>query len=320
LALFAKGTSLLRGRDYLTGLRRPKRSFSIPIALNKRLRDVLSSALWLAPSFIGVAVFFIVPFIVVVYYSLIDSPMRGNFVFIDNFVNLFQNHAFMTAASNTLTFSLVAVPLAVVLSLLIALMLEARIPMKSYFRTFFLSPLMVPVASVVLIWQVLFHPNGAVNELIILFGASGIDWMQSEHSQFVVIVLFLWKNLGFNMILFMAALSNIPRELLETADVEGAGPIRKLLYIKLRYLSPTLLFVTILSLINSFKVFREIYLLTGDYPYGNLYMLQHFMNNIFRSLDYQRLASAAVVMTLVMVLIIAILFIAENRFGRDVEE
>jgi len=144
--------------------------------------------------------------------------------------------------------------------------------------------------------------------------------MQSEHSQFVVIVLFLWKNLGFNMILFMAALSNIPRELLETADVEGAGPIRKLLYIKLRYLSPTLLFVTILSLINSFKVFREIYLLTGDYPYGNLYMLQHFMNNIFRSLDYQRLASAAVVMTLVMVLIIAILFIAENRFGRDVEE
>ena len=288
--------------------------------LNKRSRDIINGSLWLAPSFLGVSMFYIVPFFVIVYYSVIDNPIRHNFVFLDNFINLFQNQAFRVAATNTLTFSLFAVPLAVVLSLLIALMLEARIPLKSYFRTFFLSPLMVPVASVVLIWQVLFHPNGAVNELVMLFGADSIDWMQSQHSQFVVVMLFLWKNLGFFMILFMAALSNIPRELLETADVEGAGPIRKLLYIKLRYLSPTLLFVTILSLINSFKVFREIYLLTGDYPYGDLYMLQHFMNNIFRSLDYQRLAAAAVVMTIAMVTIIAILFIAENRFGRDVEE
>ena len=288
--------------------------------LGKHHRDIIGGALWLAPSLLGVATFYIVPFFVIVYYSVIDSPLRGNFVFFDNFINLFQNQAFRNATSNTLSFSLIAVPLAVVLSLLIALMLEARIPLKSYFRTFFLSPLMVPVASVVLIWQVLFHPNGAVNEFMILFGVSGIDWMQSDYSQLVVVLLFLWKNLGFNMILFMAALSNIPRELLETADVEGAGAIRKLFYIKLRYLSPTLLFVTILSLINSFKVFREVYLLTGDYPYGGLYMLQHFMNNIFRSLDYQRLAAAAVVMTIAMVIIILSLFIAENRFGRDVEE
>ena len=288
--------------------------------LNKRSRDTINGALWLAPSFLGVAMFYIVPFFVIVYYATIDNPIRRNFVFFDNFINLFGNRAFQDAASNTIKFSVVAVPLAVILSLLIALMLEARIPLKSYFRTFFLSPLMVPVASVVLIWQVLFHPNGAINELIMLFGARGIDWMQSEFSQLVVVILFLWKNLGFNMILFMAALSNIPRELLETADVEGAGPIRKLLYIKMRYLSPTLLFVTILSLINSFKVFREVYLLTGDYPYGDLYMLQHFMNNIFKSLDYQRLAAAAVVMTIAMVLIILTLFITENRFGRDVEE
>jgi multiple sugar transport system permease protein len=288
--------------------------------INRRHRDTISSSLWLAPSFLGVSMFYIVPFFVVVYYALIDSPINPHFVFLNNFINLFRNQAFMVAAANTLKFSLIAVPLAVILSLFIALMLEARIPLKSYFRTFFLSPLMVPVASVVLIWQVLFHPNGAINELIMLFGVDAIDWMQSEYSQFVVIVLFLWKNLGFNMILFMAALSNIPKELLETADVEGAGSIHKFLNIKIRYLSPTLLFVTILSLINSFKVFREVYLLTGDYPYGDLYMLQHFMNNIFRSLDYQRLAAAAIIMTIVMVIIILILFIAENRFGRDVEE
>jgi len=287
--------------------------------LNKRVRDVIYGALWLAPSFLGVLAFYVAPFFIVIYYSLIDSPLQGNFVGFDNFTRLFQNNAFRLAASGTLRFSMVSVPLAVVLSLLIALMLEAKIPLKSQFRTFFLSPLMVPVASVVLIWQVLFHTEGAVNEAIKLFGFEGIDWMQSAHSQVVIIVLFLWKNLGFNMILFMASLSNIPREILETADTEGAGPIRKLFYIKMRYLSPTLLFVTIFSLINSFKVFREIYLLTGDYP-SDLYMLQHFMNNMFRNLDYQRLAAAAVVMTIAMVIIIVTLFIAEDRFGRDVEE
>jgi len=288
--------------------------------LNLRARDSIHGALWLAPSIAGVAAFYVVPFFIVVYYAFINSPLRAEFVFFDNFERLFQNQAFKLAASNTLRFSVVSVPLAVILSLGIALMLEARIPLRSQFRTFFLSPLMVPVASVVLIWQVLFHPNGAVNEFIELFGVQGIDWMQSELNQVVVVVLFLWKNLGFNMILFMAALSNIPKDVLETADTEGAGPIRKLFYIKLRYLSPTLLFVTIFSLINSFKVFREIYLLTGDYPYEGLYMLQHFMNNIFRALDYQRLASAAVVMTVAMVIIIAALFVMEERFGRDVEE
>jgi multiple sugar transport system permease protein len=289
-------------------------------SMKKRSREIIGGAVWLSPSLLGVAAFYIIPFFIIVYYSMIDNPLNGNFVFLNNFTSLLQNQAFRLAASNTMRFAIISVPLAVALSLLIALMLEARIPLRSQFRTFFLSPLMVPVASVVLIWQVLFHPNGAVNELVMLFGFAGIDWMQSEHNQVVVVILFLWKNLGFNMILFMAALSNIPREILETADVEGAGPIRKLFSIKMRYLSPTLLFVTIFSLINSFKVFREIYLLTGDYPYEGLYMLQHFMNNIFRSLDYQRLAAAAVVMTIVMVIIILTLFLAEHRFGRDVEE
>ncbi|MCL2408257.1 MAG: sugar ABC transporter permease [Oscillospiraceae bacterium] len=284
-----------------------------------RSRDSINGWIWLAPSFIGVAVFYMVPFFVIVYYSMIDNPIQGNFVFLDNFVALLQNRAFTTAAVNTLRFSLIAVPLAVILALALALLLEARIPLKSHFRTFFLSPLMVPVASIVLIWQVLFHFDGAINEFLLRFGVDRLDWLQSEHNQLVVVVLFLWKNLGYNMILFMAALSNIPRELLEVADVEGAGPLYKLFAVKLRYLSPTMLFVTILSLINSFKVFREAYLLTGNYPYGGLYMLQHFMNNIFRALDYQRLASAAVIMAVAMVIIIAVLFIIENRYGKDVE-
>lgn len=289
------------------------------ITLNEKQKDFVHSLCFLSPSLLGVAVFFILPFCVVVYYSVIDGVGSRNFVFLDNFIKLFQNSAFLLAAKNTLSFSAWAVPLAVVLSLGLALMLEARIPLKSQFRTFFLSPMMVPVASVVLIWQVLFNFNGTVNEFIMLFGADKVDWLQTDSSQIVVIILFLWKNLGYFMILFMAGLSNIPKELLEVADVEGASETYKFFAIKLRYLSPTVLFVTILSLINSFKVFREVYLLTGDYPYESLYMLQHFMNNTFKSLDYQKLSAAAVVMAIVMVVIIALLFKAEDWFGKDVE-
>ncbi len=286
--------------------------------LNKR-RDFLKSLCFLFPSLLGVGVFFILPFGVVIYYSLIDGPATRNFVLFENFVKLFQNSAFRLAAKNTLTFSAMAVPLAVVLAVALALMLEARIPMKSEFRTFFLSPMMVPVASVVLIWQVVFNYNGSFNELLLLFGKDKIDWLQSDYAQIVVLLLFLWKNLGYNMILFMAGLANIPKELLEVADVEGASEAYKFFAIKLRYLSPTVLFVTILSLINSFKVFREVYLLAGSYPYDPLYTLQHFMNNTFGSMDYQKLSAAAVIMAIVMVVIIALLFKAEDWFGKDVE-
>ena len=287
--------------------------------LKEKTKDFLRSLCFLFPSLLGVGVFFILPFGVVVYYSLIDGVGSKNFVGLTNFVKLFHNSAFLMAAKNTLKFSAMAVPLAVALAMGLALMLECRIPLKSQFRTFFLSPMMVPVASVVLIWQVLFNYNGTINEFLMLFGADKIDWLQSEYCQLVVLVLFLWKNLGYNMILFMSGLANIPKELLEVADVEGASGAYKFFAIKLRYLSPTILFVAILSLINSFKVFREVYLLTGDYPYEKLYMLQHFMNNTFRSLDYQKLSAAAVVMAVVMVVIIALLFIAEDWFGKDVE-
>lgn len=288
-------------------------------SLSERTRGRLRDFAFISPSIIGVGVFFIVPFFVIVYYSLINNPIQGDFVFLENFAALMKNSAFKTAAKNTAIFSAVAVPLAVILALLLAEMLEARIPLKSRFRTFFLSPMMVPVASVVLIWQVIFANNGMFNDFIAIFGIEKIDWLKSEYAQVVVVTLFLWKNLGYNMILFMAALSNIPKDLLEVADLEGASGWYKFWHITARYLSPTFLFVTILSLINSFKVFREVFLLTGQYPVESLYMLQHFMNNTFKSLDYQKLSAAAVLMALVMVVIIALLFVFEDKLGKDVE-
>jgi len=286
----------------------------------KRLRKLkMSSGLYIAPSFLGVLLFFLLPFLVIIYYSMVDNPISANFVFLDNFKNVLGNVAFQTAIRNTAVFSVIAVPLAVILSLMLAIVLESKLPFRSQFRTFFLSPMMVPVASIVLIWQVLFHYNGAVNDMLAVFGIDKIDWMKSEYSTIVIVILFLWKNLGYNMILFMAALASVPKDILEVARLESASPLQIFCYIKIRYLSSTILFVTIMSLISSFKIFREIYLLTTDYPYDSIYMLQHFMNNKFKNLDYQTLSAAAILMSLVMIVIIGTLFIVENRFGKDVE-
>ena len=290
------------------------------IRKKRTFREHISSLVFLAPSLIGVLVFFVVPFGVVGYYSVVDNPITRQFVGLDNFKRILGNAAFRIAAKNTGTFSLIAVPAAVILSLLLAMMLECKIPFKSQLRSFFLSPLMVPIASVVLIWQVLFHDNGVINQLLGNLGVQGVDWLKSDQAQIVIVILFLWKNLGYNMILFMAALGNIPQDIIEVARLESANSFQIFFRIKLRYLSPTILFVTIMSLINSFKVFREIYLLTGKYPFSSIYMLQHFMNNTFLSLDYQKLSAAAIIMSLVMVVIIGILFITEYFFGRDVEE
>lgn len=283
--------------------------------------NTLFAKLTVLPSFLGVMVFFVVPFMLIIWYSFLDNPISKEFVFLDNYDYLFHNNAFLKAAKNTLLLSAVAVPLAVVLSLGLASLLDSKIPCKSLFRTLFLCPMMVPVASIVLIWQVLFHYNGTINAIAAdWFAAQPVDWMKSDKCMIVVVLLFLWKNLGYNMILFLAAISNIPKDMMEVADLEGASGFYKLIHIKLRYLSPTILFITILSLINSFKLFREVYLLTGDYPYEDLYLLQHFMNNTFRSLDYQKLSTAAMIMSSVMVVIIGTLFIIENHVGKDVEE
>ena len=278
---------------------------------NLKVRDFLNSMCFSGPSFLGMLIFYLVPFGVVIYYSFIAGVVDNSFVGLKNYIAVFDNAAFRTAAKNTAVFTGLAVPLAV--------MLEARIPGKSQFRTCFLSPMMVPIASIILIWQVLFHSNGVVNEFLMVFGADKINWLKSDYCMVVIVSLFLWKNLGYNMILFMAALNNIPKELIEAAELDGATGSYIFFHIKLRYLSPTVLFVTILSIINSFKIFREIYLLTGDYPYDGLYMLQHFMNNMFKHLDYQRLSAAAVFLAIVIVILVALLFLIENYFGKDVE-
>lgn len=267
------------------------------------------------PSWIGILIFFIVPFGVVIWYSLLDNPVNKVFVGLQNFITTISNEAFQIAVKNTILFSLQAVPLAVILSLGLAVLLDCKIAFRSQLRTCLLSPMMVPVASVMLVWRILFDYHGIWNEWF----QTSVDWLKSNSGQFVILLLFLWKNLGYNMILFLASLSSIPKDAVEVAVLEGASSLRLFFKIKLRYLSPALFFVTLMSFVNSFKVFREVYIMTGDYPYESLYLLQHFINNTFRPLDYQKMSAAAVLISIAMIIIIGVLFLAENWFGKDVE-
>ena len=224
----------------------------------RRWRGRVVSWLYLLPSLVGVGLFFVLPFGVVIYYSVVNNPVQHEYVGLRNYINTWGNNAFSLAARNTLLFSVVAVPLAVVLSLWLAVIMESRIPLKSLFRTFFLSPMMVPIASVILVWQVLFDYNGLVNVIFSRIGIDKIDWLKSDYAPIVIVLLFLWKNLGYNMILFMSGLSSVPKDQIEVARLESASETQIFWMIKIRYLSSTIMFVIIMSLINSFKVFREI--------------------------------------------------------------
>ena len=281
----------------------------------KRFHKKPLTFLFLIPSLIGVLLFFVLPFGMVIYYSLVNLPVNGEFVGLDNFKALLNNKAFLLGAKNTGILLAVSVPLAVLLPLKLALWLERAIPMKSQLRTALLSPMLVPVASVVLVWQVLFHRNGSLNAWL----GTHVDWFYSPWSILMVLLLYLWKNIGYHTILYTAALAAIPRTYIDMANLDGAGRTRQFFAIKIHFLAPTIFFVVLMSLIVSMKIFREVWLLTGSYPYENLYLLQHFMNNTFRNMDYQKLSTAALLLATVLGALIALLLRLESKLDRDTE-
>lgn len=281
-------------------------------------KDSAVAWLFLAPSGIGFALFYLIPFVMGVVYSFMDSSIDGHFVGLDNYRELLASSSFRKAASNTFYFSAVSVPLMLALSLGLAMLLNKNIYLRQWLRTAYVLPLVVPVASIILIWQMLFDWNGSLNAWLSFFGFERTDWMKTDAARNVVIVVYLWKNIGYNVILFLAGLQQIPKDYYETAQIEGAGRLRQL-GITLIYLTSTMFFVIIMSIINSFKVFRETYLIASDYPHDSIYMLQHYMNNMFVSLDIQKLTAAASLMVGCILLLVLGLFMMERKYRQFME-
>lgn len=278
-------------------------------------KETIMALILIAPSVIGLLIFYIIPFIWMIIYSFFDSPINGKFVGIQNYIGLLGNNAYKQAVANTAIFTGISVPLIIILSLLLSMLLNKKIRFSHEFRTAFIVPLVVPVASVIIFFELLFDYRGFLNRILDFFNIAPIDWMNSSYAMIAVITIYIWKNVGYNIILFLAGLQGIPKEYYEAASMDGAGPAAKFFHITLVYLMPTTFFVIIISIINSFKVFREVYLLAGDYPHQSIYMLQHYMNNAFRKLDYHKLVTSAILMTLVIYIFVFILFRVQKRIN-----
>ena len=268
--------------------------------------------LFLLPSLAGTAVFVLLPYVDVVRRSFFEAA-GGRFVATQNYVTVVGNSAFRLASFNTLRFLVICVPLLVLVSLFCSMLIAGLKEEGTVFKTSLLVPLAIPVASIVLLWKLFFHPQGMVNQITALFGMAGIDWINGDTAFGVLVFTYVWKNLGYDVVLWVAGLAAISDELYEAARVDGAGILARFLYVTLPGLSKTAFLVVSLSVFNSFKVFREAYLIAGEYPHESIYMLQHLFNHWFVTLDIQKMSAASVLLLLVVALPVITKGLASRR-------
>jgi len=267
------------------------------------------------PSLIGISGFFVIPFLLSFRLALADNSIMWRFVGLNNFMDVLSGSSFRLAMKNTGIFIAICVPLNMLLPFFMAMLLHGVTGGKKLFGVIFLIPLAVPSGSVVHFWQSIFDLNGALNGLF--FRDSPVDWLNTDYARLIIVFIFIWKNAGYNMVLYLAGLTGIPADYYECASLEGAGAVRRFFSITLVYLMPTAFLTLVMSIINSFKSFKEIYLLSGEYPNSSVYMLQHFMNNQFAAANYQKLASASYILMIFIVLLVFGLFRAQNKISRN---
>ena len=261
---------------------------------------------FLLPNFLGVLYFALLPMLQVLVRSF-QSAIGGRWVGIQNYVTVMGNAAFQRAIANTGKFTAVCIPLLIVISLALAVLLYSIPAVGSALRSIFLMPMAVPAASVVLVWKALFHKKGLINGALLALGGSGVDWMGSGAAFWMLVISYLWKNLGYTVVLWMAGLAGIPESVYEAAQVDGANALQTFLHITLPNLRGSAYTITVLSLLNSFKVFREAWLVAGDYPHESMYLLQHLYNNWFREVDFDKIAAASVMTSVVVFILIGFL-------------
>lgn len=269
--------------------------------------------IFILPSLVGVSFFVLIPFLDVIRRSFL-SAVGEDFVGISNYKEIFTNEAFLLAGKNTLKFTCICIPLLLVFSLMLALLISEQGKISGILKSAYLVPMAIPVASIVLLWRFLFHYQGLCNGMIAwihqalaVLPMKQVDWMNTEASLWILIFTYIWKNLGYDVVLWIAGLASIPKSIYEAAKVDGAGTWQCFFYITLPNLLPSFFTITVLSLLNSFKVFREAYLIGGDYPQKNMYLLQHLFQNWFRDLSLDKLSAAAVIVFFLIFLLISLL-------------
>lgn len=262
----------------------------------KQARKFFIKGGWLLlPGLVGFMLFYVIPFLYSFFYSVIKSPMDHTFVFLDNFIGVIKSRYFRLALKNTSIFSLISVPVTVIFSYLLALIQLKIIGRFRILRLAFILPVLLPVASVAIIFKSI----------------------TTSDSMLIMYLFFVWKNCGLNMIILLAALLSIPKELYEASALDGIGRIKCFLRITLPMTFPSVFFTVIWTLTNSFRIFKELYLWYGAYPDESRYMLQHYMNNHYNKLDYQTLSSGAIIFFAAIYIIVFVFYKSERKYGKN---
>ena len=271
---------------------------------------------FIAASLIGTGVFLLLPYAYVVVNSFIKTG-SGSFAGLDNYRAVLGSEAFMTAMGNTALFIAVSVPVILVLSLLISVYIYENPHLAGCLKTSFLIPMAIPVTSVVLMWRFLFDDNGIINGVLNACGMDTVNWMNTGAAFWILVLSYVWKNLGDNIILWLAALSAIDPAIGEAARIDGAGGWQRLTRVTLPAAKNGAFVIIVLAALSSFKVFREAYLVAGEYPHDSIYMVQHIFNNWFRNLEIDKLAAGAVINSLILIVLVLLLQRFWERRGDD---
>lgn len=268
--------------------------------------------LFVLPSLFGVLGFYLIPFGDVARRSFLNA-VGNEFAGLENYRQVLGNQAFRLAAGNTARFVLVCLPLLLALSLGIAVLIQNQ-RRKNLLKSAYLVPLAIPAASVVLLWNVVFDNGGLLNGLLSHFHLKGKNWMETDAAFGVLVFSYIWKNLGYDVILWLAGPQGISKSIYEAARVDGAGTWKCFTRITLPNLRPVAFTIVILSFLNSFKVFREAYLVAGNYPQERIYLLQHVFNNWFHELSVDKMAAGSVLLCMVLILFVLML---QRSWERD---
>lgn len=281
--------------------------------------------LFLAPSLMGFLVFYLLPFLISFGYTVMED-LGGAWLGLEAYAQTLGGSSFQLATKNTVIFLAICIPINLLLSMLIGsgLAKAQRLDFSSRWidmvALIFLMPMVIPSGSVVYVWETLFSANGLLSKWLFSFGVIPKAWLQTGAALPIVTLMFLWKNIGYSIVLNWTGLNLIPRSYYETAMIEGAGRLQTLWHITLVYLSPTLFVVLLMTVIHSFKSFREIYLLLGAYPPPPVYMLQHYMSNQFLGMDVQKLSVSAWVLTVGLAVGVWAYMRLQRRLGESTGE
>lgn len=282
-------------------------------------RALVTGILFISPWIIGFLAFRLYPFFASLYYSFTFFPILQSpkWIGLDNFRDLLSDPRFITSLYNSTYYAVFAVPLGTVVGILLAMLLNMRVRGLSTFRTIFFLPSITPVVASAIVWLWMFNPrNGIVNLVLELVGIRGPSWLGSpEWSKPALILMSLW-SLGGAVVIYLAALQSVPRELLEASELDGASARQRIWYVTLPMISPVILFNVITGLIGAFQYFTEVHVMTGGTgspAESTLMMSIYLWQTAFQFFKMGYASAQAWVLFLIIIAFTALLFRISGR-------